>query len=91
VIFGPLASQVLADYGAEVIKLEPPEGDSTRYTGPGLEMGMAAMFMGANRSKKSLVLDLTQAQAQQALQALVDSTDVFMHSMRPQKTGGAGH
>ena len=90
VIFGPLASQVLADYGAEVIKVEPPEGDSTRYTGPGLETGMAAMFMGANRSKKSLALDLKQAQAQQALQALVASADVFMHSMRPQKLAALG-
>ena len=90
VIFGPLASQVLADYGAEVIKVEPPEGDSTRYTGPGLETGMAAMFMGANRSKKSLALDLKQAQAQQALQSMVASADVFMHSMRPQKLAALG-
>lgn len=90
VIFGPLASQVLADYGAEVIKIEPPEGDSTRHTGPGLEPGMAAMFMGANRSKKSLALDLKQPQAQQALLALVASADVFMHSMRPQKLAALG-
>ncbi len=85
VIFGPLASQVLADYGAEVIKVESPEGDSTRYTGPGHEPGMAAMFMGSNRNKQSVVLDLKQPAAQQALLALVDSADVFMHSMRPQK------
>lgn len=90
VIFGPLASQLLADYGAEVIKVEPPEGDSTRHTGPGTEPGMAAMFLGANRSKKSLALDLKQPAAQAALQALVATADVFMHSMRPQKLAGLG-
>lgn len=90
VIFGPLASQVLADYGAEVIKVESPEGDSTRYTGPGHEPGMAAMFMGSNRNKQSVVLDLKQPAAQQALRALVDSADVFMHSMRPQKLAALG-
>ena len=90
VIFGPLASQVLADYGAEVIKVESPEGDSTRYTGPGHEPGMAAMFMGSNRNKQSVVLDLKQPAAQQALLALVDSADVFMHSMRPQKLAALG-
>lgn len=90
VIFGPLASQVLADYGAEVIKVESPEGDSTRFTGPGHEPGMAAMFMGSNRNKQSVVLDLKQPAAQQALRALVDSADVFMHSMRPQKLAALG-
>lgn len=90
VIFGPLASQVLADYGAEVIKVEPPKGDSTRHTGPTPEPGMAAMFLGSNRSKKSLALDLKQPAAQQALQALIATADVFMHSMRPQKLAGLG-
>ena len=69
VIFGPLASQVLADYGAEVIKIEPPGGDSTRYTGPAAEAGMSALFMGSNRSKKSVVLDLKAPEAQAALHA----------------------
>lgn len=90
VIFGPYASQVLADYGAEVIKIEPPSGDSTRHTGPAREKGMAAMFLGSNRSKKSVALDLKQADAQQALQALLATADVFMHSMRPQKLAGLG-
>lgn len=90
VIFGPYASQVLADYGAEVVKIEPPSGDSTRHTGPAREKGMAAMFLGSNRSKKSVALDLKQADAQQALQALLATADVFMHSMRPQKLAGLG-
>ncbi|WP_353234183.1 CoA transferase [Diaphorobacter ruginosibacter] len=90
VIFGPYASQVLADYGAEVIKIEPPSGDSTRHTGPALEEGMAAMFLGSNRSKKSVALDLKRADAQQALLALLATADVFMHSMRPQKLAKLG-
>ncbi len=90
VIFGPLASQVLADYGAEVIKVEPPAGDSTRHTGPAPEPGMAAMFLGSNRSKKSLALDLKRPEARAALQALIATADVFMHSMRPQKLASLG-
>lgn len=90
VIFGPLASQLLADYGAEVVKIEPPEGDSTRHTGPARESGMAAMFLGANRSKKSVVLDLKQPAARDALQALLATADVLMHSMRPQKLAALG-
>ncbi|SDM05563.1 Crotonobetainyl-CoA:carnitine CoA-transferase CaiB [Oryzisolibacter propanilivorax] len=90
VVFGPLASQALADYGAEVVKIEPPGGDSTRHTGPAVEPGMAAMFMGCNRSKKSVVLDLKQPLARQALHALLATADVFMHSMRPQKIARLG-
>ncbi|GGH65389.1 CoA transferase [Comamonas phosphati] len=90
VVFGPLASQVLADYGAEVIKIEPPGGDSTRHTGPAVEPGMAAVFLGCNRSKKSVVLDLKQPAAQAALQTLIATADVFMHSMRPQKLSKLG-
>ena len=90
VVFGPLASQVLADYGAEVIKIEPPAGDSTRHTGPAVEPGMAAVFLGCNRSKKSVVLDLKQPAAQAALQALIATADVLMHSMRPQKLAPLG-
>jgi crotonobetainyl-CoA:carnitine CoA-transferase CaiB-like acyl-CoA transferase len=85
VIFGPYASQILADYGADVIKVEPPEGDSTRRTGPAKEENMAASFIGSNRSKRSIVLDLKNPAAQEALLALVDGTDIFMHNIRPQK------
>jgi crotonobetainyl-CoA:carnitine CoA-transferase CaiB-like acyl-CoA transferase len=85
VLFGPYAAQTLGDYGADVIKVEAPEGDSTRSTGPGREAGMSPVFLGANRNKRSVVLDLKQPQARDALLALVDTADVFMHSVRPQK------
>lgn len=88
VVMGPYASQWLADLGAEVIKVEPPEGDSTRRTGPSTEDGMSAIFLGVNRSKKSVVLNLKRPDAQAALHRLLDTADVFVHSMRPQKLAG---
>src|SRR5690606_25669005 len=90
VVFGPYASQILADYGADVIKIESPEGDSTRRTGPQQEAGLAAIFLGINRNKRSVVLDLKQAGARDALLALVDDADVLMHSMRPAKMARLG-
>ncbi len=87
VVMGPYCSQWLADLGAEVIKVETPEGDSTRRTGPSTEDGMAALFLGANRNKKSVVLNLKKPAAQAALHRLLESADVFLHSMRPQKLG----
>ena len=87
VVMGPYASQWLADLGAEVIKVETPDGDSTRRTGPATEDGMSAIFLGVNRSKKSIVLNLKRPDAQAALHRLLDTADVFLHSMRPQKLG----
>jgi crotonobetainyl-CoA:carnitine CoA-transferase CaiB-like acyl-CoA transferase len=90
VVFGPLATQILGDMGAEVIKVEAPEGDTTRYTGPARSRDMAALFMGLNRSKRSLVLDLKKPGARDALWRLIDGADVFVHSMRPQKIEALG-
>ena len=93
VVLGPFATQVLGDLGAEVIKIESPEGDTTRSTGPGRSPGMAALFMGVNRNKRSVVLDLKRAAARDALWRLIDGADVFLHSIRPQKLArlGFGH
>lgn len=85
VVFGPLATQIMGDLGADVIKVESPEGDSTRYTGPSRSKDMSALFMGANRNKRSIVIDLKQARGRDLLWNLVDTADVFVHSMRPQK------
>lgn len=90
VVMGPYASQWLADLGAEVIKVEPPQGDSTRNTGPTTEKGMSPIFLGVNRNKKSVVIDLKHPDGQAALLQLIGTADVFMHSMRPQKLGALG-
>jgi crotonobetainyl-CoA:carnitine CoA-transferase CaiB-like acyl-CoA transferase len=85
VVLGPYATQMLGDYGADVIKIEPPEGDVTRYTGQRRSADMASLFMGVNRNKRSIVLDLKQASARDVLLRLVDTADVFVHNIRPQK------
>jgi len=87
---GPLASQWLGDFGADVIKIEAPGGDSTRGTGPSIEPGMAAMFLSANRNKRSVVLDLMREEDRGALAELIDGADVFMHNVRPQKLAKLG-
>ena len=90
VVLGPLATQVMGDLGADVIKIEAPEGDTTRRTGPGRSDDMAAMFLGLNRNKRSVVLDLKHADARAALWSLIDGADVFVHSIRPQKIARLG-
>ena len=90
VMLGPYATQMLGDYGADVVKIEAPEGDSTRRTGPAMEAGMAATFIGANRSKRSIVLDLKQAAARAVLLLLASEADVLIYSMRPQKMEALG-
>lgn len=81
VISGPMATRVLADQGADVIKVEPPTGDILRHMG-GIE-GLAPTFTTINRSKRSLVLDLKNDEALAALKRLVKSADVFIQNSRP--------
>ena len=90
VMLGPYATQTLGDYGADIIKIEAPEGDTTRNIGPSPEAGMAATFVGANRNKRSIVLDLKQPAGRDALLQLVDSADVLIYSLRPQKIAALG-
>lgn len=81
-VLGPVATQILGDLGADVIKVESPRGDLNRYIGPSRHPGMAAMFMGMNRSKRSVVLDLKVPEALAALYRMVEQVDVFVHSVR---------
>lgn len=81
-VMGPYCTQIMADLGADVIKVEPPGGDITRHISAGPEPGMSGVFVNVNRGKRSVVLDLKLEQDKGALRALVRSADVFIHSMR---------
>lgn len=91
VLFGPYATQMLGDLGAEIIKVEAPEGDTTRNIGPARHAGMSAAFLGCNRNKRSICLDLKQASAREALWRLIDGADLFVHNSRPLKIAALGY
>ena len=84
VVLGPWAAQILADMGAEVVKVEAPFGDSNRQLGASRNPNMAALYLSNNRNKRSLVLDLKQSSARDALLAIVKDCDVLLHNNRPQ-------
>lgn len=90
VILGPWATQMLGDMGADVIKVETPEGDIMRQTGPRRHEGMAALFLATNRNKRSLVLDLTTEAGREALFRVVGTADVFLHNLRPRVAAKLG-
>jgi len=82
-VLGPVATQILGDMGADVIKIETPQGDPNRDTGPARHRGMSAMHMNVNRNKRSITLNLKRPEGKEALMRLVETADVFVHSMRP--------
>jgi crotonobetainyl-CoA:carnitine CoA-transferase CaiB-like acyl-CoA transferase len=84
VVMGPFATQILADLGADVVKVEPPEGDVLRHIAPMRHAGMGHIFLHHNRNKRSLVLDLKQAPGREALLRLVRPADVLVYNVRPQ-------
>ncbi len=83
VLLGPYAAQILGDMGADVIKVEGPEGDTTRDLGPRRSEGMAAVYLTANRNKRALGIDLKSREGHAAFLKLLGTCDVFLHNMRP--------
>ena len=83
VFMGPSCTQLLGDLGADVIKIEAPSGDSTRSIGPCGDIGLGPLFLGLNRNKRSVVLDLKQPAAVAALLQLARDADVFATNVRP--------
>ncbi|MBB1603782.1 CaiB/BaiF CoA-transferase family protein [Variovorax sp. UMC13] len=82
VVSGPMAAGLLADQGADVIKVETPKGDLTRLIGPA-KNGLSTLFVAINRGKRSIVLDLKQAEGALVLRDLVASADVLIENFRP--------
>jgi crotonobetainyl-CoA:carnitine CoA-transferase CaiB-like acyl-CoA transferase len=90
VVLGPLATQILGDLGADVVKIESPDGDMMRHAGPARHREMGHVYLNLNRNKRSLVLDLKHPDAAPVLLTLVRQSDVLMHNMRPQAMARLG-
>lgn len=83
VLGGPFATQLLADHGADVIKLEPPQGDEVRDWGPPFHEDDAAYFIGINRNKRSVGLDLSRPEGRDVLLSLLADADVLIENFKP--------
>src|SRR6202000_2647712 len=87
VLLGPFATQHMADMGADVIKVEPPEGDLLRLSGGsmGTDKSMGPIYMAANRNKRSLCLDLKKPKAVEVLKGVFKNPHLFIHNDRPRR------
>ena len=90
VLLGPVATLAFGDLGADVIKIEPPTGDTTRALTPFREPGMGALFLHTNRNKRSVMLDLKKEEGKAVLRKLLATADVLFHNMRPQALAALG-
>ena len=83
VLGGPYCTMILSDHGAEVIKIEPPQGDEVRDWGPPFHDREASYFIGVNRNKRSLALDLGKPEGRQVLLRLLEEADVLIENYKP--------
>ena len=90
VVLGPYATQLLADFGADVLKVEPFAGDGFRAVRPGRHAELGVGFLNFNRNKRALALDLKKPQGQEILHQLVADADVFVHNMRSKAANQLG-
>src|ERR1700752_2063966 len=84
VLMGPFATQTLGDYGADVVKVESPDGDGARLSAPTRHPGMGPVFLNPNRNKRSICLDLKKPAGRDAVLRLVETSDVLVYNVRPQ-------
>src|SRR5690606_12725334 len=82
VLGGPYCGQILADHGARVIKIEPPQGDETRHWGPPFQGDAASYFIGLNRNKEGIALDFSQEAGRTFLLQLLEGADVFVENFK---------
>ena len=85
IIMGPFATQLLGDLGADIIKVESPEGDLMRDVGISKSEKMSSVFLGTNRNKRSIILNLKEKSHKLVLWKLIAKSDIFIHNMRPSK------
>ena len=90
VVLGPYATMTLADMGAEIVKVEAPDGDMVRNIGAGRNPKMGPMHLSYNRGKRSLAIDLKADAGKKAFLRLVATADALVHNMRPQAMKGLG-
>ena len=83
VVLGPVATQTLGDWGADVIKIEPLHGDTVRNSGLFKNKGMASVFLQINRNKRSVALDLKSATGKEVIRRLIPKMDVLVSNIRP--------
>ena len=83
VLGGPYCTQLLGDHGAQITKIEPPQGDEVRDWGPPFHGDMASYFIGVNRNKRSMGLDLSQPTGRDVLLRLLDGADVLIENYKP--------
>src|ERR1700730_4655467 len=83
VVMGPYACQLLGDHGADVVKVESPEGDVMRLSGPMKNPGMGHLYLSTNRSKRSIAVDLKTPKGRHLLLKLAETADVLLYNIRP--------
>ena len=83
VLGGPYCTMILSDHGAEVIKIEPPQGDEVRDWGPPFHEGDASYFIGINRNKRSLALDIGKPEGKAVVLRLLEDADVLIENFKP--------
>src|SRR5260221_5337167 len=82
VLGGPYCTQMLGDHGADVIKIEPPQGDETRGWGPPFQDRTASYFLGVNRNKRGMALDLSKPDGRDVLLRLFETADVLIENFK---------